>query len=723
MRYFNASSQPYISDFVPQDMNMIYKMQQDLIKEDEAANLDLEKNKVAFDIKGGYGTSEAAQKLSKQYNDETDKIAAELASGNLKARDASLRAKTLLYHFATNPEVNFVKADYAMMPKVDQMKKENPGFMETGLAEGWNPQTKTWNQMTSIKNQSELDQYYNGITHPGYVADFPEFYKDLKGDLIKTKDEHNWTTIDDGNGNLIKRDTIYGKSIKELNEEKVRKAALNLMNNDSGAWNKKSVMYDQLKHQNEFPGSKLSAADIAENMTKAFSGYFTEEIESSKGSQDIVIPGKGKKSSSRNETDSGNIPNPFVQMAMPQTTAVTDEHLDGLFRKNTDGSHQVPIEGSIINFAKASGSNPEIEKVNTFGMSIFKIKDKYGYNENPETIISSLENNDPENTKNGNNPDTNPKVDYYIKGYGLDTYVYKKERKTGIEIKVGTTREMIDKEVKNTPEYAILKEQAKEQGVDINGKDFDKKYKESLGKYTEEIQNELGRILEIGGEAKFVVDPGNNKINVDDNLFISGKVIMTKDELNAKFKAVGKDNRDSNIPSPFTDEWEEIYLEPDGAGFGAIKFYGKDSDGNDLYSIDIKKQVPVERSISDTYNRNIYTPGEFSKNKESLDNSFNQFKIDQIDNKRSKIYSNIYESNPNKFKESIAADVKSLDENSKVIISDLITEINAEKDSIKKKQGYIELKKLLQNKEELPIFIEQLIRNKTMGKPKAGQRK
>ena len=197
MRYFNASSQPYISDFVPQDMNMIYKMQQDLIKEDEAANLDLEKNKVAFDIKGGYGTSEAAQRLSKQYNDETDKIAAELASGNLKARDASFRAKTLLHHFATNPEVNFVKADYAMMPKVDQMKKENPGFMETGLAEGWNPQTKTWNQMTSIKNQSELDQYYNGITHPEYVVDHKQFYDDLKADLLKTKDEHNWTTIDD----------------------------------------------------------------------------------------------------------------------------------------------------------------------------------------------------------------------------------------------------------------------------------------------------------------------------------------------------------------------------------------------------------------------------------------------------------------------------------------------------------------------------------------------
>jgi hypothetical protein len=707
MRYFNASSQPYISDFVPQNMELIYKMQQDLIKEDEAANLDLEKNKVAFDIKGGYGTSEAAQKLSQQYNDETNKIAAELASGNLKPRDASLRAKTLLYHFATNPEVNFVKADYAMMPKVDQMKKENPGFMETGLAEGWNPQTKTWNQINSIKNQSELDQYYNGITHPGYVVDHKQFYDDLKPDLLKTKDEHNWTTIDDGNGNLIKRDTVYGKTIKELNEEKVRKAALNYLNNDSGAWNKKSVMYDQLKHSNEFPGSKLGAVDIAENMTKAFSGYFTEENESSKGSQDIVIPGKGKKSKEEGK-DSETILNPFIEMVSPQTTAVSDENLDGLFRPNPDGSHQIPLEGAITNFAKASGADPEIEKINSFGMGINKIKDKYGYNKNPETIIISLEKNDPKN-------------DYYNKGQN----VYKKSKDgKNSEILVGTQTQIINNEIKNTPEYEILKEQAKEQGVNINAEDFNVKYKESLGKYSEEIQSEIGRILEIGGEAKFVVDPGNNKVNVDDNVFISGKAIMTKKEWNARFEAQGKDNRDSNIPSPFTDEWEEIYLEPGGAGYGSIKFYAAgDSPENDLYSVDIKKQIPVERTIARSYNKAAFGESFNSKVDTELNNSFNEFKINQIDNKRSKIYSNIYESNPNKFKESIAADVKSLDENSKVVISNLITEIDAEKDSIKKKQAYIELKKLLQNKEELPIFIEQLIRNKTMGKPKAGQRK
>ena len=45
MRYFNASSQPYVSDFVPQNLDLIYKMQQDMVNEDNAAALGLEKIK------------------------------------------------------------------------------------------------------------------------------------------------------------------------------------------------------------------------------------------------------------------------------------------------------------------------------------------------------------------------------------------------------------------------------------------------------------------------------------------------------------------------------------------------------------------------------------------------------------------------------------------------------------------------------------------------------
>ena len=68
MRYFNASSQPYVSDFVPQNLDLIYKMQQDMVNEDNAAALDLEKNKVAFNIQAGPGTQLATQQLNQLYN-------------------------------------------------------------------------------------------------------------------------------------------------------------------------------------------------------------------------------------------------------------------------------------------------------------------------------------------------------------------------------------------------------------------------------------------------------------------------------------------------------------------------------------------------------------------------------------------------------------------------------------------------------------------------------
>ena len=124
-----------------------------------------------------------------------------------------------------------------------------------------------------------------------------------------------------------------------------------------------------------------------------------------------------------------------------------------------------------------------------------------------------------------------------------------------------------------------------------------------------------------------VVDPGKNKVNVGDKVFIAGQYILSESDLNERFAAVGK-----NEVGDWADgDWGDIYLEPEGAGFGAINYYGKDKDGKNLYSINAKKTVEVERTINKNYNKTIYGQAAYSKSAGSLDESFESFKLEKMD--------------------------------------------------------------------------------------------
>jgi hypothetical protein len=294
MRYFNASSQPYVSDFVPQDMNLIYKMQQDLVKEDEAALGAIEKASNAFNLKGGYRTGDAARLANQQYNTEVANISNNLNTGKLKPRDAVRQISTLLNHFNTNPEINLIKTDETLVPEVDKMIKENPGFTQSGLAPGWDPVNKTWKTLSNKDNLNTLKEGYLGLT-PKVISDeeaVKSWYDKIKPDLDAIKGQGTWSTVTAPDGSTYQQQTINGKSIESIQKDKVRQLATNLYKSNPDALkNLQAFRYNKLNNDTFFPGSQYNDTDIIEGLVESFPSYYSRETETQKQGKSYSSPG------------------------------------------------------------------------------------------------------------------------------------------------------------------------------------------------------------------------------------------------------------------------------------------------------------------------------------------------------------------------------------------------------------------------------------------------
>ena len=682
-----------VSTYVPLPLDMIMKagaMKQQQFDEG-MADYELGKN----DIKGGLATQLHAKALNDKKNQMLEQAYNEAEkSGNFGKLKYDV--KNIASKITNDPLYEGIKRDIAITKEVNDQRKD--------------PQTKLAIQdylnsdgtIRQLQPSVPFDESYYHQINPGNTnTEFEPIFKQIKPIISRIYSDpvtKQWT---DENGNIHTQQVQEGIEAETLRKEQVKQALASYIINPDGspnvsALNKQSRIYAEEAHKRQFPGSKYDANDHLDDIVNSFLGDYSTQKEIQKlGADRLSRAGKGSSSGSGNGED-GEIINPFLHMVEPSNTAITDEHLDGIFRKNSDGSHTIPIENSILNFARTSSSSPDADKINIFGNKINEIRKKYNYglDEGDNNLSVLLSKRDPKHT-------------YYTEGYDENGTVYKQDLDGKNKQKLGTIKEVSEQELQSTPEYQNLIQQAKDAGVDITKKDFESKYKSTLGKYNQEIQDELGSILEIGGEGKFVVNSGQNKVNVDDNVFISGKVILSESDLNERFAQVGK----RNINSVFDGDWGDVYMEPDGAGYGAIKYSGKTPEGENLYSIDIKKSIPVENSVAETYNKNILGQSEFSKNSSTLNNQFNEFKIRNIENRKEKIYNSNYDSSPDKFKESIATDVNSLPEEDKKVISKLTLDIDNIKDPEKKKKGYIELKKALENKQTLPSLIEGLKKN------------
>jgi hypothetical protein len=568
MRYFNASSQPYISDFVPQDMNFIYKMQQDLIKEDEAANLDLEKNKVAFNLPGGPGTQEAAQKLSQQYNDETNKIASELASGNLKARDASLRAKTLLYHFATNPEVLQVKKDAAYNDQVNKALGDS-GFQQMGIMDAYDKKTGAIKQLTGIVNDSELAQRY-GVTLPGDTfKDYKDNFDAIKPIITKTYNNPEYITTLDELGNLHTKSISSGDNVETKTKEQVKKELAEYILKDPNALNKPSIIYNRKKAQQE--GREYTNQNALDDITNAFLGQYTKKEEWIKeGADKITKPGTG--SGNRNSNEPSPLPNDILELNknldMNNGKASVDNQtaaslLGGTYDDKENVSkininNETPtflVAPKIMTGLSDDKENVELAKALPYQIKINKLR---------KTAKTVLEKNRSEG-KLYTVTDQNSK--YYNYQYYIDpSGIVHQTDPSGIKQKL-----TLDQFVSVQDEYEKIVESANSQGIDITNPKYKKGLKTTNAADLEKVNEIALAINTLEGPHNFYTDPNSKNVFAGDgDPYVKGYIIATKEEL---------DNlKDFNFSKAL-----ELKI--------ISKMLKKDADGNEQYKVPMIRRV------------------------------------------------------------------------------------------------------------------------------------
>lgn len=553
--------------------------------------------------------------------------------------------------------------------------------------------------------QLESDQpfdetQYNVVAPVDFYGDHADVYNKIKEQSVKQGGPSTnliyRTTYDAAGNELIQGFSQQGQKVRDgIAPEDVAAFADRWIQDPNNMRTRASVRYkDAYLQQKE--RRNYTPEEYKQDLINNYPGYYekTSDVITEKA---LGVKSAPKSSTTDGGTEGEGIPNSYTGLLA--TDAVVDQNLDGLYRKNEDGTHTVPLQGSIINFAKTSNATPEEDKVITWGQQVYNLKKKMGYTSNPVTVIANLEKNDP----NGN---------YYSPN---NTDVYRTDNKTGKITLVGTAEDLANKAVKETSQYKFLKESAKQEGLDIDSPEFNQTYKKGLGKFTEETIDELGKILEIGGEAKFVVDEGKNKINVDGKPFLSGKVTMSESELNEAFAQVGREE----LGDWGGNDWGDVYMESDGAGYGAIKFAGtrtKDGKTENLYSIDIKKEIPVSRTINKSYNGVHLGDAAYAKNANKLDQTYDEFMNNQNNKKDYSIYESMYTKDKKAFDENLNQLLEYNKGTYTPQLTKILADVNAEKDPIRKKEAMIQFSLKLKNG-EAENMINGINSGKTLNQP------
>lgn len=676
-RFSTVGQSEYTEQHVPLPFDTISKLGEQIKLEHDTA--DAAASAAKTDIQGGLATQEHAKALNAKKN-ALLKAAQERAEREGNYGRLTQDIKEIASTVQNDPLYQGIQRDIAMTKLVNQQRMDpnHPYVIQNYSDEKGN--------VKQLGIDQPFDESYYNVVAPGdRNAERKPLYAQIKPVISRIYDQPVTKTWIDEMGRENTQTLQEGVEAEGLRRAQVKEVMANYIRQDPNALNTQSYMYDKARLKKQ--GLDWTPEQELDATANAFLGEYYNEKEIQKlGADKVTSPLKDAGDGSGGGSGKVKAPIPNAYTGLLTTDTVVDEHLDGLFRPNEDGTHTVPLQGSIMNFAKVSNATPEEDKVITWGQQVYNLKKKMGYVNDPVTVVANLEKKDAA----GN----------YYSPNNLD--IYRKDNKTGAVTLVGTVEDLANKAVKDTPQYKFLKESASQEGLDIDSPEFQQTYKKGLGKFTEETIDELGKILEIGGEAKFVVNEGKNKMNVDNKPFLSGKAIMTESELNLAFEQVGK----GNINSIFDGDWGDVYMEPDGAGYGAIKPAGsvtKDGKTEQLYSIDIKKEIPVSRAVNKTYNKNVYTES-YTANANSLDQSYDEFANNQLSKQDLSVYNAMYTKDKKAFDENL----NQLLEYNKGIytpkLTKILADINAEKDPNKKKQAMIQFSLKLKNGE-----VEEMI--------------
>ena len=225
MRFFKPESKEYISDFVPQDINAIYKMKQSLDVDAEKTETAIAVSQNAFNLKPGEMTGPLANDLNKMYQDESQKIADNYYSGNINESTTRVQIAKLTNHFNNNPEVQTVQFDNELIPVASALRA-NPLFGDYGISEGKDPQTGNWKPVKKSMTRAELQDAYKTYFPGDGFKELSPVLNSIMPDVVEGNtsfegyEQGKTTALGEG---LYNVKTSSGWKTVKLDENKVRR--------------------------------------------------------------------------------------------------------------------------------------------------------------------------------------------------------------------------------------------------------------------------------------------------------------------------------------------------------------------------------------------------------------------------------------------------------------------------------------------------------------------
>lgn len=181
MRYFQPKEYQYVSQYTPEMAAMDYQKGQDLIKQEEAFNKDLNDLKSKYTLsKGQYASQGLVDKANNTIQTNLNQVTQDLYNNKIGVREANSKLATIANYFNTDPFIQGIKADKELTEKekaqVASGKLNPKSSLNTYGAPIWSMDEKR--RVKEIDDPQEL------------VNKLPFLYNTLdKGDPVKVAQE------------------------------------------------------------------------------------------------------------------------------------------------------------------------------------------------------------------------------------------------------------------------------------------------------------------------------------------------------------------------------------------------------------------------------------------------------------------------------------------------------------------------------------------------------
>jgi hypothetical protein len=276
-RYFNPTPSQYVSQFVPPNLDLMYKVAQEKAANDAALSDSLDKAEQDWKVKGGLFTNKQdAELFNQEVESNLSKIKDNFYSGNMDSFQASRALNRLQNVVKNNNKYRLYKLDEqytkALQPSL-AAGKLNEG-LGVNIGGGKNSIDLRGGQLIvntqidpNATSEEQLATWYNAQTPGDFVNDHKEIYEQFKPRINEALTKNY--------GNKAGFTTIAGKPVfydgsgkditKEVTEKMMLPLVINYARENYNKTSKPSVEYMRREGLNEI--------DYAKRILNSFLGY------------------------------------------------------------------------------------------------------------------------------------------------------------------------------------------------------------------------------------------------------------------------------------------------------------------------------------------------------------------------------------------------------------------------------------------------------------------